>query len=160
MVHGFFRMYKFEKVDNLQVLERLLSILWVDCWINFVLVWVKIPFNLSITKISWPTLIQVHLIINCFQIVISLEWLGLVPGCDYTPSDHILSLLYIIFLVILLSFLSIKYKNIRDNYNEAYSIFLLMLITVPIWICWISSALLLPSVYAKVAFGKWSIEGN
>ena len=86
--------------------------------------------------------------------MISLEWLGLVPGCEYEAADHILSLLYIIFLIILVSILSVKYKNIKDNYNEAYSIFLLMILTVPVWISWISCSLLLPPVYTKATFGE------
>ena len=85
--------------------------------------------------------------------MISLEWLGLVSACDYSPSDHLLSLTYIMFLVILVSILSVKYKHIRDNYNEAYSIYILMVLSVPIWIAWISCSLLLPSIYANTAFG-------
>ena len=87
--------------------------------------------------------------------MISLEWLGLVPGCEYEAADHILSLLYIIFLIILISILSVKYKHIKDNYNEAYSIFLLMTLTVPVWISWISCSLLLPPVYTKATFGEY-----
>ena len=88
------------------------------------------------------------------QVVISLQWLALVPDCDYQTNDHILSLLYIIFLVIIVSLLSVKYKNIRDNYNEAYAIFLLSLITIPVWICWISCSLLLPQIYTRSVFGE------
>ena len=85
--------------------------------------------------------------------MISLEWLGLVSGGDYSPRDHLLSLAYIMFLVILVSILSVKYKHIRDNYHEAYSIYILMVFTVPLWIAWVSCSLLLPSVYTNAAFG-------
>ena len=87
--------------------------------------------------------------------MISLEWLGLVPGCDYQPSDHLLSLLYVVFLVMVVAVLSLKYKHLRDNYREAHSIFLLMLLSVPVWISWISCALLLPPQYTRAAFGKY-----
>ena len=50
--------------------------------------------------------------------MISLEWLGPVPGCDYQPSDHLLSLLYVVFLVMVVAVLSLKYKHLRDNYHE------------------------------------------
>ena len=85
--------------------------------------------------------------------MISLEWLGLVSGCDFSPSDHLLSLAYIVFLVTLVSILNVKYKHIRDNYHEAYSIYILMLITVPLWIAWVSCSLLLPPIYTNAAFG-------
>ena len=87
--------------------------------------------------------------------MISLEWLGLVSDCQYQTSDHLLSLIYIIFLVIVVSILSVKYKHIKDNYNEAYSIFLLMLIKVPLWISWISCSLLLPQIYSRAIFGRF-----
>ena len=87
--------------------------------------------------------------------MISLEWLGLVSACDYGPSDHLLSLTYIMFLVTLVSILSVKYKHIRDNYHEAYSIYILMLLTVPLWIAWVSCSLLLPSIYTNTAFGNY-----
>ena len=87
--------------------------------------------------------------------VISLEWVGLKQACSYETSDHILSLAYIFFLIILVSGLSIKYKHIKDNYKEAYSIFFLMVLTVPTWIAWVSSSLLLPAVYSRAAFGQF-----
>ena len=92
------------------------------------------------------------------QVVISLEWVGLKQTCSYETSDHILSLAYIFFLIILVSALSIKYKHIKDNYKEAYSIFFLMVLTVPTWIAWVSSSLLLPAVYSRAAFGQFLIS--
>mgnify|MGYP007015943983 CR=1 FL=1 len=59
------------------------------------------------------------------------------------------------FLVTLVSILSVKYKHIRDNYHEAYSIYILMLLTVPLWIAWVSCSLLLPSIYTNTAFGNY-----
>ena len=87
--------------------------------------------------------------------VVSLEWVGLKQTCSYETSDHILSLAYIFFLIILVSGLSIKYKHIKDNYKEAYSIFFLMVLTVPTWIAWVSASLLLPAVYSRAAFGQF-----
>ena len=39
--------------------------------------------------------------------------------------------------------------------HEAHSIFLLMLLSVPVWISWISCSLLLPPQYTRAAFGKY-----
>ena len=48
--------------------------------------------------------------------MISLEWLGLVPGCDYQPSDHLLSLLYVVFLVMVVAVLSHQHLCQSDIY--------------------------------------------
>jgi len=146
--------YSTEETPSSCVLVRL------GTGISYVLIYssllVKLVFLISLnTGVYLPAMYQALLLFFAVlvQIVISLEWLGLVSGCDYSPSDHLLSLTYIMFLVTLVSILSVKYKHIRDNYHEAYSIYILMLLTVPLWIAWVSCSLLLPSIYTNTAFG-------
>ena len=86
--------------------------------------------------------------------VIGIQWLVLVPPCQYEASDHILSLSYIIFLLIFISCLSAKTFHIKDNRKESHYISLLILMTVPTWIIWMVGASLLPQALHNACFGK------
>merc|ERR1712045_1018306 len=73
---------------------------------------VKLVFLISLnTGVYLPAMYQALLLFFAIlvQVVISLEWVGLTQTCSYETSDHILSLAYIFFLIILVSALSIKY---------------------------------------------------
>ena len=118
---------------------------------------VKQVFLISLnTGVYLPAMYQA--LLACFavivQVVVVVEWLAIVPFCQFASTDHVLSLFYIIFLVILVSCLSLKSKHIKDNYREAYSIFLLMIIKIPIWLAWIICSIVLPVEYHRASFGE------
>ena len=77
-------------------------------------------------------------------------------GCDFSTTDHVLSLFYIFFLVVFVTSLAIKSKHIKDNYREGSFIFILMLVKIPVWLGWIISSVILPAEFHNVCFGEYS----
>merc|ERR1719347_1807605 len=49
--------------------------------------------------------------------------------------------------------LSVKSKNIKDNYKESYYIFMLMMVKLPFWIAWVTCTLSLPETYKNASQG-------
>lgn len=55
----------------------------------------------------------------------------------HTPfSEHLLSLIYVVFLILFVAILAIKSRGIRDNYREATYIGLSIGGCIPIWLGW------------------------
>ena len=117
---------------------------------------VKQVFLISLnTGVYLPAMYQALLFFFCVlvQLVIGVQWVVVVPDCSYTTSDHILSLSYIIFLVTAVSILAMRSKHIRENYRKGRYIFLLMVVHVPLWACWLAAALLLPHHWSQPVQG-------
>ena len=91
------------------------------------------------------------------QVAIGVQWVVLVPACQYTSSDHILALSYIIFLVVFVSLLALRTKHIRDNYRESSYIFVLMVCKVPLWLSWVVCSLVLPDHLQGAASGQFPL---
>ncbi|RWS25723.1 metabotropic glutamate receptor 2-like protein [Leptotrombidium deliense] len=75
--------------------------------------------------------------------------------CNHNLSSLLLSLVYDIFLIVLVSCLAIKAKGHRENHREALYISISIILTSVIWIIWIFGALLSAdnSQDAYIAFG-------
>ena len=108
---------------------------------------VKLVFLVSLnTGVYLPATYQALLFLFCMlvQVAIALQWLATGgPLCSYTATDHMLSLLYVVFLILFCTSLAVKSRHFRDNYREAKYIGALMAVTVPIWIAWTFCALVL-----------------
>ena len=112
------------------------------------------------TGIYLPVLYQILLFSFCVlvQIVISFQWLVMVPLCQFNSQDHILSLFYIFFLVFFITMISIRSLGMKNRSRQSSSICLLMIITISSWIIWMIAGSLLPTIYHNAAFGKNNIE--
>lgn len=54
-----------------------------------------------------------------------------------TPYHHMLfSLVYVVFLIIVVTVLALKSRGIRDNYREAMFIAIALCSVIPVWIGW------------------------
>lgn len=69
--------------------------------------------------------------------------------------DHLLSLLYVVFLIIFVSALCFKSWNFRDNYRESKYIGVLMAVTVPVWLAWNMAALILHESFHAACLGTF-----
>lgn len=80
------------------------------------------------------------------QLAIGAQWLinnppkviqvGLHHAC-HTPYHHLLmSLVYTVFLIVVVAVLAIKSRGIRDNYREAMFIGLAVACVIPVWLGW------------------------
>ena len=122
---------------------------------------VKQVFLISLnTGVYLPAMYQALLFGFCVlvQLVMGVQWVVLVPSCQYTTSDHITSLSYIIFLLLSVCVLALRSKHMRENYREARYIFLLMLCQMPLWLGWLLAGLLLPQHLQNAAQGEFSIS--
>ena len=120
---------------------------------------VKQVFLISLnTGVYLPAMYQALLFGFCVlvQLVMGVQWVVLVPSCQYTTSDHITSLSYIIFLLIFISCLAIKTVHIKDNQHESRHIAVLMLVTVIVWLAWMLGASLLPEEQQSAVVGESS----
>ena len=118
---------------------------------------VKQVFLISLnTGVYLPAMYQALLFSFCVlvQLVMGVQWVVLVPPCDYTTSDHITSLSYIIFLLVFISCLAIKTVHIKDNNHESRHIAVLMLVTVIVWLAWMLGASLLPEEQQTAVIGE------
>ncbi|KAL1501730.1 hypothetical protein ABEB36_007006 [Hypothenemus hampei] len=75
--------------------------------------------------------------------------------CRTSYTDMLLSLIYIIFLIIFVTVLAVKSRGIRDNYREATYIGLSVGCSIPTWLIWTISGLVLNERHrdACLAFG-------
>ena len=122
---------------------------------------VKQVFLISLnTGVYLPAMYQALLFSFCVlvQLVMGVQWVVLVPPCDYTTSDHITSLSYIIFLLVSVCILALRSKHMRENYREARYIFLLMLCQIPLWLGWLLAGLLLPGHLQNAAQGELNLK--
>jgi len=132
----------------------------VGTGVSYVLIYssllVKLVFLLSLNiGVYLPAMYQALLFFFCVLVqgVITAQWNILKDGCDFSTTDHVLSLFYIFFLVVFVTSLAIKSKHIKDNYREGSFIFILMLVKIPVWLGWIISSVILPAEFHNVCFG-------
>lgn len=121
---------------------------------------VKLVFLISLnTGVYLPATYQALLYLFCMivQVVIGIQWLSSSGSlCSFTTKDHLLSLLYVVFLILFSTSLAIKSRHYRDNYREAKYIGGLMAISMPIWIAWVLASLILPTTFQFACVGKSS----
>jgi hypothetical protein len=83
---------------------------------------VKLVFLISLnTGVYLPATYQALLFLFCVlvQVAIGIQWVATSgPLCEYNTRDHILSLLYVIFLFMFSTSLALKSRHYRDNYRE------------------------------------------
>jgi len=72
--------------------------------------------------------------------------------------DHLLSLLYVVFLIIFVCALCVKSWNFRDNYRESKYIGVLMAVSVPVWLAWNMAALILHESFHPACLGKTTTD--
>lgn len=139
---------------------------------------VKLVFLISLnTGVYLPATYQALLFLFCLivQVVIGIQWLATstraTPSCTkpqlhllrikgiiseeardslccYTTVDHLLSLLYVMFLIIFVTCLAVKSWSFRDNYRESKYIGVLMAVTIPSWLAWTLSSYVLNESFA------------
>lgn len=75
--------------------------------------------------------------------------------CRTSYIDMLFSLCYVLFLIVFVAILAVKSRGIRDNYREATYIGLSVGVTIPIWLVWTLSGLLVADRHkdACLAFG-------
>lgn len=78
-----------------------------------------------------------------------------IPLCRTPYTDMLLSLIYVIFLIIFVTVLAVKSRGIRDNYREATYIGLSVGCSIPMWLIWTISGLVVSERHrdACIAFG-------
>ena len=129
--------------------------------ISYVLIYASIMVNQVFiialhTGIYLSVLYQILLFTFCLlvQVTLSIEWLVLVPPCQFNSQDHILSLFYVFLLVFFITMISVSSLGLQTRSKDSSSTCLLMIITISTWIIWMMAASLLPKVYHNAAFGK------
>ncbi len=101
------------------------------------------------------------------QVAIGLQWVSMSAysshghsssPCDYETRDHVLALLYVLFLLAFASALALKSRRYRDNYRESRYIGASLACTAPAWATWVLAAAALPERHhgACVGFGLLS----
>ena len=121
---------------------------------------IKQVFLISLnTGVYLPVIYQILLFFFCIlvQLAISIQWLVLVPPCQFDAQEHIFYLFYIFFLIFFVTFLSIKSVHIKENFQESSYICLLLVVTIPAWIIWMVGASFLPNAYHNACFGEFCI---
>lgn len=75
--------------------------------------------------------------------------------CRTSYMDMLFSLCYVLFLIVFVAVLAVKSRGIRDNYREATYIGLSVGCTIPIWLVWTLSGMLVADRHrdACLAFG-------
>ena len=119
---------------------------------------VKQVFLISLnTGVYLPAMYQALLFSFCVlvQVAIGVQWVVLVPACQYTSSDHILALSYIIFLLVFVSLLAIRSLQMTDSRNELWHTSVLLLVTVGVWTVWMVAASVLPLAHHNLCFGEY-----
>lgn len=79
----------------------------------------------------------------------------MIPLCRTPYIDILLSLIYVIFLILFVTVLAVKSRGIRDNYREATYIGLSVGCSIPTWLIWTTSGLVVSERHrdACIAFG-------
>ncbi|CAH1099183.1 unnamed protein product [Psylliodes chrysocephalus] len=79
----------------------------------------------------------------------------LIPLCRTPYIDMLLSLIYVVFLILFVTVLAVKSRGIRDNYREATYIGLSVGCSIPTWLIWTMSGLVVNERHkdACIAFG-------
>jgi hypothetical protein len=162
---------------------------WVSCTIIragigvcycliFATLLVKTVFLLSLhTGIYLPASYQALLLffIIATQFAIDGQWLlhhtsntvidyvdafgAVVYKCDHNISSLLLSLVYDIFLIAMVSCLSLRAKGHRENHGEAMFIAITIITSIILWCVWIAGSLTSSSNY-RDAFIAFGVVGN
>lgn len=79
----------------------------------------------------------------------------IIPLCRTPYIDILLSLIYVVFLILFVTVLAVKSRGIRDNYREATYIGLSVGCSIPTWLVWTMSGLVVNERHrdACIAFG-------
>lgn len=119
---------------------------------------VKLVFLISLnTGVYLPATYQALLFFFCIlvQFAVGIQWLSYSGNkmCYFATRDHLLSLLYVVFLILFATSLAVKSRHYRDNYREAKYIGALMAVTIPIWLAWIMASVVLNETYHPACLG-------
>ena len=119
---------------------------------------VKLVFLISLnTGVYLPATYQALLFLFCIlvQFVIGVQWLSSSgPLCHFSTEEHLLSLLYVIFLILFACSLAVKSRRYGDNYREAKYIGIVMAVSVPIWLAWTVASVVLNESFHPPIVGK------
>ena len=117
---------------------------------------VKMIFLISLnSEIYLPATYQILLLFFALliQLVIGIQWLVADPpamaqgSCKTSFQQQLHGNIYNMFLITVLTFLSIKYRKIKPVYREALYISITMVLNVIIWAVWIIAGFIVPSNY-------------
>ncbi|CAH0548066.1 unnamed protein product [Brassicogethes aeneus] len=80
---------------------------------------------------------------------------AVIPLCRTPYSEILMSLIYVVFLILFVTVLAVKSRRIRDNYREATYIGLSVGCSIPTWLVWTVSGLVVSERHrdACIAFG-------
>ncbi|XP_040566274.1 uncharacterized protein [Lepeophtheirus salmonis] len=123
---------------------------------------VKLVFLISLNSgVYLPGTYQCLLL--CFailiQVVIGVQWILSSPAqakngiCDLEFAPFLFSLLYVFFLMGVVSLLAFKARKIRENYREGSYIGLVMVFSSCIFVIWIIGGFIAPIEYQPVGIG-------
>jgi hypothetical protein len=118
---------------------------------------VFLPAPYQALLLFFAVLVQLAL---CLQWLIHEEGEGEGPGCPaLRPYRHLLSVCYpaILFLAVLT--LSSLWRNAREHYGEARSIWYAALTHLPVWIAWPSAGMVLEEHYSAIS-GKTAVSNK
>ena len=110
---------------------------------------------LGISGIFIPATYQTILLFFAIliQIVIVIQWLVAVPpqvsalSCAATFQQQLHGQIYNMFLITVLTILSLKYRRLRPAYREARYISITMVLSVMVWATWIIAGYIVPTNY-------------
>ena len=117
---------------------------------------VKMIFLISLnSEIYLPATYQTLLMFFAvlIQLVIGIQWLVAVPpamaqgSCKTSFQQQLHGNIYNMFLITVLTILSLKYRKIKPVYREALYISITMVLSVIIWGVWIIAGFIVPSHY-------------
>ncbi|XP_049818509.1 uncharacterized protein LOC109606020 isoform X2 [Aethina tumida] len=95
---------------------------------------------------------------NKHRILVTAEDIAnptIIPLCRTPYTEILMSLIYVIFLILFVTVLAVKSRGIRDNYREATYIGLSVGCSIPTWLVWTMSGLVVSERHrdACIAFG-------
>ena len=85
---------------------------------------------------------------------------SVVSRCDHSISSLLLSLVYIMFLIFIVSFLALKAKGHRENHGEALYIAITIISSIILWCIWVAGAVTSQSPKDRDAFIAFGVVGN
>ncbi|XP_057672796.1 uncharacterized protein LOC130904190 isoform X2 [Diorhabda carinulata] len=125
-----------------------------------ILIQVAIGVQWLVTNPPFVDDVAVDMIINKnkYKLLLTVEDINtpvIIPLCRTAYIDMLLSLIYVTFLILFVTVLAVKSRGIRDNYREATYIALSVGCSIPTWLIWTVSGLLVNERHkdACIAFG-------
>ena len=88
------------------------------------------------------------------QVVGGVEWLVLVPPCQYQTEGVIASCTYCFFLLIFITTISFTFRNIKDNFHESFYICIVMIFSIIMWVAMIITLSIIPDTEHNLCLGK------